>query len=475
MEIYKCIIIGSGPAAMTAALFLNQASVNHVMIQGDKPGGSLLQSDSVRNWPGVTEASGKTIIKSMRDQVHHGGTRIICDRVVHVDFQNYQPCFRVDTKAAGSFLALTLIIATGASPRHLNIPGETHFFGKGVYTCALCEGSVVKHSDVAIVGGGDNAVAKALYLSPLTNQVHLILRGDKFRCKDAHRLKQVLHDKKIRIFYNTRVIECLGDEDKQQKGKHLRAILLERKDGKRQELPIKAMFLAIGIIPNSSIFPVKKNSSGFIEVDKKQETSVKRVFAAGDVSDETYHQSITAASDGCKCAVGAKDCLDLFPRHVIDKLPVLLDFDKQNNKMILKPSKHHRTEDCDPDLGETPLPDVEEIQTSQDFRDNCVARIGQEPVMLEIVSANCTICSHTQLLLEDLPPQFPKVKFFRADIEMIDPSDMDDITHQLGIPKDFELPYMFFFGLKSQHTLFGLPSRQDLLVNLEKISSGAST
>lgn len=479
MDVYPNAIIGSGPGAMTCADYDNQAEVANVLFQGDRPGGSLLQSDSVRNWPGIVETPGKCLIHSMRQKILKGGTHLVCDSVVKVDFKTFRPFFALTTRASGDFLAATVVIATGASPRYLQVPGEKEYFGKGVYTCALCEGSVVKGTDVAIVGGGDNAVAKALYLAPLATRVYLLIRGDRFKCRDFRRLEKMQKERKVTILFNTAVQSCQGN------GKKLSALhIVNSKTQDSQILSVSALFLAIGIVPNSEIFPVKKNKQGFIITDKKGATSVPGVFAVGDVTNDTAHQAITAAGDGCRCSIGSKEKLDFFPTSRIAQLPLTLTWLPKKQQLICKkkkvvpygPSSSSMQSSTNgmTESPQSPIADecVREIDSCKDFRTDCLSQVEHGPVMIEVVSANCTICAHTQLLLEDLPAKFPNVKFFRVDMELVDTKEMTEISKDLNIPKHFDLPYMLFIAPKAKKVIrsHGLPRRQTLIDNLIEIS-----
>lgn len=466
MEVYPTAIIGSGPGAMACALYDNQADLPNVMFQGERPGGSLLQSDSVRNWPGNIEISGKSLIHNMREQVLRGGTHLVCDSVVAVDFKTFRPFFLLETRASGQFLAPTVVIATGASPRYLNVPGEKKYFGKGVYTCALCEGSVVKGTEVAVVGGGDNAIAKALYLAPLTTRVYLLIRKAKFKCRDLLRLSKVKNNPKVVILFHTEVQSCQGN------GKKLSALHITNTRTKESRiLSVSALFLAIGIVPNSDIFPVAKNKDGFIITNKDRQTSVPGVFAVGDVTNDTFHQAITAAGDGCKCSIKAKEKLDHFSDKQRKQLPLILKWNAQKKQLECKPKILQSTVQSQA-LSPDSVDCVREIDCAEDFRKECLVQIRDHPVMIEIVSANCPICSHTQLLLEDLPLKFPQVKFFRVDMELVDNDEMTRIASSLQIPKNFEYPYMLFIspGCKKVIRTHGLPKRQTLIDNLTAIS-----
>ena len=207
VRVYPCVIIGAGVAGLVAGLYLNNSDIPNVVCEGDMPGGALVQSTLVRNYPGLAEKSGLEIVKIIRDEVKQTGTVFISELVTKVDFVHFKPFFYIETNSC-RLLALTVIIATGSIARKLQVPGEETCFGKSIFTCTICENTKVRNQLVGIVGGSDSAI-KALYLSPLVKKIHVFVRKNEFRGKDHVRLRKLLKDPKIEVHYNTEVLKFI--------------------------------------------------------------------------------------------------------------------------------------------------------------------------------------------------------------------------------------------------------------------------
>lgn len=301
MEKVKLLILGGGPAGYTAAIYASRANLNPVLYEGMEPGGQLTTTTVVENYPGFNGGvDANTLMDTMRAQAASFGADIRMGAATEVDLSK-RP-FRVKIDAEKEIEAEALVIATGASARYLGLPSETKYRGMGVSACATCDGFFYRKKTVAVVGGGDTACEEALYLSGLCKKVYMIVRRDVFRASKAMQAK-VFSRENIEILWNCNTREVLGD------GIGVTGARLERKDGKVFDIEIDGFFLAIGHHPNSELFSkyLETDDAGYIvTAPKTSETSVKGVFAAGDVQDPLYRQAVTAAASGCKAARDAE-------------------------------------------------------------------------------------------------------------------------------------------------------------------------
>ncbi len=301
-EKIRCLIIGSGPAGYTAAIYASRANLNPVVYEGMQPGGQLTTTTEIDNFPGYpTGVSGTALMEDLRKQAERFGTAVRYGTVTEVDFGK-RP-FRVQIDGQKEIFADTVIIATGATAKYLGIPSEEKFKGAGVSACATCDGFFYRKKDVAVVGGGDTACEEATYLASLCNKVYMIVRRDVLRASKAMQ-ERVLNTPNIEILWNTNTKEILGDEYGVTG-----AALINNKSGEEFEIKIHGFFLAIGHHPNSDVFKefVATDRQGYIITSgKSQMTSVEGVFAAGDVQDPVYRQAIAAAGSGCRAAMDAE-------------------------------------------------------------------------------------------------------------------------------------------------------------------------
>lgn len=301
-EKIRCLIIGSGPAGYTAAIYASRANLNPVVYEGMQPGGQLTTTTEIDNFPGYpTGVSGTALMEDLRKQAERFGTAVRYGTVTEVDFGK-RP-FRVQIDGQKEIFADTVIIATGATAKYLGIPSEEKFKGAGVSACATCDGFFYRKKDVAVVGGGDTACEEATYLASLCNKVYMIVRRDVLRASKAMQ-ERVLNTPNIEILWNTNTKEILGDEYGVTG-----AALINNKSGEEFEIKIHGFFLAIGHHPNSDVFKefVATDQQGYIITSgKSQMTSVEGVFAAGDVQDPVYRQAIAAAGSGCRAAMDAE-------------------------------------------------------------------------------------------------------------------------------------------------------------------------
>ena len=297
----RLVIVGSGPAGYTAALYAARANLTPLLVEGMQPGGQLTITTEVENYPGFAEGvMGPELMERMKAQAERFGTRFVSAGVTRVDLSS-RP-FRIWTEA-DEFTAHALIVATGASAKWLGIPSEKAYQGKGVSACATCDGFFFRGVDVAVVGGGDTALEEATFLTKYANKVYLVHRRDELRASKVMQ-ERARKNPKIEFVWNQAVDEVLGD------GKALTGLRLKStKDASTRDLKVQGFFLAIGHEPNTGIFKgqLDMNEVGYLNVQAPStRTSREGVFAAGDVADPHYRQAVTAAGSGCAAAIDAE-------------------------------------------------------------------------------------------------------------------------------------------------------------------------
>lgn len=296
----KIVVIGSGPAGLTAAIYAARAALNPLVIAGSVSGGQLMTTTEVENFPGFPEGIlGPELMQNMMQQASKFGARLIYEDAVRVDLTQHP--FTVETSGGKIFRCLALIVATGASPRRLGLESEEKFFGRGVSTCATCDGWFHRDKVVGVVGGGDSAMEEALYLTHHASKVYVIHRRSQLRATKIMQ-QRAFSNPKIEFIWDSVVTEVLGDE--KVTGVRLKNV----KTGEDRVLDLDGLFLAIGHEPNTKLFKgqLALDKQGYIVVDRFQRTSVPGVFAAGDCHDHTFRQAVTAAGFGCAAAITAE-------------------------------------------------------------------------------------------------------------------------------------------------------------------------
>ncbi|MGC2310460.1 MAG: thioredoxin-disulfide reductase [Candidatus Babeliaceae bacterium] len=299
MKKEKLIIIGSGPAAYTAAIYAARAHLEPLLIEGKEPGGQLMGTTYVENWPGIKRILGPQLINDMKEHAQSLGTRFIAEEALEVSVE--RP-FQIKTHRNNLFYAEALIIATGATPKRLGCPGESDYWGKGVTTCAVCDGVFYHNKKVIIVGGGDSAMENASFLTNFTQDITIVHILDKFTACPSMQ-ERVLSNPSIKVIYSSTVSRIMGD------GSHVTGVILtDQKTKKETEVPIDGVFISIGLNPNTGIVKgkVALNEYGYIKHILYSQTSVSGIFAAGDVVDDRYRQAITSAGSGCMAALDAE-------------------------------------------------------------------------------------------------------------------------------------------------------------------------
>lgn len=296
----KCLIIGSGPAGYTAAIYASRANLAPVLYEGLEPGGQLTTTTEIDNFPGYPDGvTGDEMMSDLKKQALRFGTDSRFGIATEVDFSS-RP-FKVVIDGTHNILAESVIIATGATARYLGLPSEQKFRGMGVSACATCDGFFYRKKDVAVVGGGDTACEEATYLASLCRQVYLIVRKDYLRASKAMQ-ERVLKTENIKVIFEHNVQEVLGDDN------GVTGLSLISNNKETLEITIDGLFLAIGHTPNSGIFKeyIDVDSEGYIKcAPGTSKTNIEGVFVAGDVKDPHYRQAVTAAGSGCVAAI---DC-----------------------------------------------------------------------------------------------------------------------------------------------------------------------
>ena len=299
----KVVIIGSGPAGLTAAIYAARANLEPIVLAGSAPGGQLMITSDVENYPGFPDGiQGPELMALFRAQAERFGSRIVDVDVERVDFGS-RP-FRLWARGV-EYRAQAVIIATGASALWLGLESETRLRGRGVSACATCDGFFFRDREIAVVGGGDTALEEATFLTRFASKVHLLHRRDTFRGSRIM-VQRTLEHPKIEVHYNTVVEEVLGDT--KVEGLRLRDTVT----GEERVMPVEGLFIAIGHRPNTDIFRgwLEIDEKGYLRVEGETGSQIEGVFIAGDVHDHRYRQAVTAAGDGCKAAIDAERWLE---------------------------------------------------------------------------------------------------------------------------------------------------------------------
>lgn len=301
IEKHNCIIVGSGPAGYTAAIYAARANMNPVMIMGMEPGGQLMQTTDVENYPGYPDGiMGPQMMEDFKKQAERFGTDIRYGMITKVDFSERPHKLFVDGNK--EIHAETVILATGATAKWLGLESEKRLNGAGVSACAVCDGFFYKGSEVAIVGAGDTAAEEALYLSKLCTTVHMFVRRDEMRASKIMQ-ERVFKTKNIKVYWNTETDEVLGENEVEG------VRILNNETGEKSEIAIKGFFVAIGHKPNSDPFKdfLETDDVGYVKTKcDSTQTNVEGVFACGDLQDSIYRQAVTAAGTGCMAALEAE-------------------------------------------------------------------------------------------------------------------------------------------------------------------------
>lgn len=304
-EIRNVIIIGSGPAGLTAAIYASRAALNPLVLAGVSWGGQLMTTNDVENFPGFIEGiKGPQLMQNMLEQAKKFGTQVEFENVTNVDFSNKSE-FKIfcDSK---TYTAKSIIIAVGSKYNTLNVEGEKEFWGKGVSTCATCDGAFFKNKIVTVVGGGDSSCEEATFLTRFASKVYLIVRKDKMRASKIMQ-ERVFGNSKIEVIYNSEVIKIYGEDV-------LKGITINNNlTNSQREIATDGLFLAIGHVPNTDFLResgLALDEKGYIKVINNTQTNINGIFVAGDVKDFRYKQAITASGMGCQAALDMQKFLE---------------------------------------------------------------------------------------------------------------------------------------------------------------------
>jgi thioredoxin reductase (NADPH) len=302
-KIYGVIIIGSGPAGYTAAIYAARANLSVLMFQGYQAGGQLMLTSEVENYPGFEDGIvGPEMMEKFERQAARFGTELVPEDVIAVDFSKRPFTVKTD---AGEYQSQAVIIATGASAKWLGLPNEKRLQGRGVTACATCDGFFFKGKDVVVIGGGDTAMEEAIFLTRYVNHVTIIHRRDTFRASKIMQDRARNHPK-ISLIMESEVVDILGDNE--VTGVQIRNV----RTGNERKLSVQGVFLAIGHQPNTNLFKgsIDVDATGYILPVEHTMTNIPGVFAAGDVTDHRYRQAVTAAGDGCRAAIDLERWLE---------------------------------------------------------------------------------------------------------------------------------------------------------------------
>lgn len=299
-SIRSVVIIGAGPAGLTAAIYGARAHLKPLIIEGPKPGGQLMGTTVIENWPGSGSIMGPELMMNMIEHAKKFEVEIMAGSVTAVDL-SLKP-FKVTVDEKKDIFTHTIIIGTGATPNRLNCPGEEQLWGKGVSTCAVCDGAFYQNQEIIVVGGGDSSMESALFLQRNGNKITIVHIGEKFTASQEMQ-KRVLEKPGFDIIYNSTVSEIHGVD-----GKLVGATVTNQLTQEKRFIPVSGLFLAIGLKPNTNIFDgqLERSKLGHILVHDLVKTSVDGVFAAGDVQDPKYRQAIVSAGFGCVAALEAE-------------------------------------------------------------------------------------------------------------------------------------------------------------------------
>ena len=298
----KCLIIGSGPAGYTAAIYAQRAALDPILILGNQPGGQLMITTDVENFPGFAQVQGPILMAHMQAQCNQLGVNMVLDNIVNVDLANMTAI----GENSGEYKADTIIIATGAQAKWLGLESEKHFQGHGVSGCATCDAFFYKNKVVCVVGGGNTAVEEALYLTKFASKVYLIHRRDSLRA-DKTNQRHLFNNPKVEMLWNKEIVEIRGENTPFRKVNNVE--LRDTVDGTISEINVNGVFVAIGHSPATSLVKgqLETDAEGYILVESHStKTSVPGVFAAGDVQDKVFRQAVTAAGQGCMAALEAE-------------------------------------------------------------------------------------------------------------------------------------------------------------------------
>lgn len=394
------VIIGSGPAGLTGAIYGRRGGVRTIVIEGDEPGGLLTKTTDVENWPGERTILGPNLIKKMHQQAKELGVEFVADLVERIDISSWP--YRVITQEGVTYHAMAILVATGATPKKLGVPGEEKYWGRGVSSCAVCDAAFFKDKHVVVVGGGDSAVEQAFQLLPYVKSVKLLVR------KDSMRAAQTLQDRlkeqpKITVSYASQPREIVGD------GKAVTGIkVYDAKAAKETLLAIDGVFLAIGHDPNTALVKgiVPLDASGYIVMEgRTQHTKIEGIFAAGEVEDYRYKQAIVSAGRGAQAA--------------LDALAFLGDIGYTPGLELTKAAKKKSHKGGAQEGIKSAFIELPEIICAKEL-DNLISN-SKIPILLDFYTKPCSLCKQLLPAVVELQQEMQdKLCVYKVDAELAD-------------------------------------------------------
>lgn len=394
-NIIPVAVIGAGPAGLSAALYTGRGGRYTVVFAGKKPGGQLMGTTYVENWPAVPKALGPAIMQGLQEQIREFGVVQVNDTIVDIDTATWP--YTLTTEDGRIVHALSIVAATGSSPKKLEVPGEQEYWGNGVTTCAICDAPYYKEKTVVVVGGGDSAAEEALQLVPFADKIYVFVRGDKMRAAPFMQERLAQHTK-IEVMYQTHIVKINGD------GKHVTNVEIIQNNQKPRELPVAGVFLAIGHTPNTQLFtPFLKHTPEeyIITHAPTQHTSVDGIFAGGEVTADkfqhpSYRQAGIAAGDGIRAGLDA----DKF----LHDIGIDTAYENKLERQFFEVYKQNMLE-------------VEEITTLQEFEDKVLK--AKQPVIVDFYATYCPSCMQMMPAVKEVAAAFDnRVTFIKVNSEV---------------------------------------------------------
>ncbi|MCK4265088.1 FAD-dependent oxidoreductase [Candidatus Babeliales bacterium] len=412
-DAYSSIIIGGGIGGLTSAIYLAQAGYNPILIEGPLPGGNLTGSYSVKNWPGEINITGKKLAEKIKTQIIENGVKVLQQEVIKVDFTTWP--YEIQSKDSANKITklktLSCIIAIGAKPNYLKIPGEKEYWGQGVSNCSTCDGHFFKNKNVAIIGGGESAILEASYLSNIAKEVLIFVR--KNHLKTNSKLKdEVLSKNNVKIFYNTKVKKIEGNGEQ-----IIKILVYDYKTKTEKYMKIDGIFLAIGLTPNSLFLKGQLNldPNGYIKLTNNQETSQRGIFAIGDVVNPKFKQAIISAGEGAVAAIQTTEFLEEVGFNS-QKYQVKKEDNRLEMKVANKNTKHKELI----------------ILKNKKHLDE-ILKNTKQPIVIDFYSEYCEPCKYMAPIFEKLAKDlYEKATFIKIDV-----MNHSNLAHQYriqGIP-----------------------------------------
>lgn len=401
-DVYPVVVCGSGPAGWSAAIYTSRAGYPTLVLKGDLPGGQLTKTSYIENWPGQEKVLGATLMEELERQATSFGVKSEFEIVDSVNFNSWP--FQINTSSGKVYYAMSVVVATGSSPKKLGIPGEEEYWGKGVTTCAICDAPFYKGKKVIVVGGGDSAAEEAMQLALHAREVEIFVRSDKMRASKIM-IDTIKKIPNIKITYNVKPKEILGT------GQHVNGIYYTNKENNTEHMSIDGVFLAIGHTPNTQIFKdfIEMDSMGYIKLNgRSQQTSKHGVFAAGDVEDYVYKQAGVASGSGIKAALDAENFL-----KEIGVTPGVINQIEMNksSKQPIQPKVEY----------------VGSITEAKSIKDVESAIANNKNVIIDFYSQVCPPCKKMLPVFSEIAGSMSNVKFIKVDIANLSTSDLEKL------------------------------------------------